>query len=343
MFPFWRSVYYLPIHLLLHLLSSMPALAQAQDYPSRAITLIVPLVAGGGPDTLARILAARMATTLGQPIVVENIPTAAGTVGVARLARALADGYTIGIGDQTSNLVSSFTNPVQYDVLNDFEPIALLSTSPIALVARRDLPAENVKQLIAWLREKPERGTAGTFGQGSGPHIIAVDFQNQTGTTLRMVPYRGTPLALQDVISGQIDLLFVEQSNMIGALRGEMIKAYAVLGKSRSKAIPQVPTMEEAGGPALDVMTWRGMWAPKSTPPAIIGRLVAAVVEALGDTSVQRRIADISQEIVPRDKQTPQALAAHHKAEIEKWLPMIKAGSAAAAPMSGSTEPRRAP
>jgi len=299
----------------------------AQDYPSRPITVIVPLVAGGGADTVARILVDRMKTTLGQPIVVENIPTAAGTVGVDRLGQAAPDGYTIGIGDQTSNLISSLTTPVRYDVLKDFEPISLLTTSSVVLVARKTMPATDLKQLIAWLREHPEGATAGNFGQGSGPHIISAAFQNLTGTKLRMVTYRGTPQALQDVVGGQIDLLFIEQANMIGHLRSGTIKAYAILGKKRSAAVPEVPTMEEAGGPTLDIFTWRGMWAPKGTPAHIVGRLNSAVVEALGDPAVQKRIAEIGHEIAPLAQQTPQALAAHHKGEMEKWLPMIKAAN----------------
>jgi tripartite-type tricarboxylate transporter receptor subunit TctC len=214
--------------LLLSMILAPAPLALAQDYPARPITIIVPLVAGGGPDTLARILADRMTSTLGQPIVVENIPTAAGTVGVSRLARSAPDGYTIGVGDQTTNLVSSFTTPVPYDVLNDFEPISLLTTSSIVLVGRTTIPAADVKQLIAWIRGNPEGAKAGTFGQGSGPHILSVAFQNLTGTKLNLVPYRGTPLALQDIISGQIDLLFIEQSNIVGALRSGTIKAFAV-------------------------------------------------------------------------------------------------------------------
>ena len=286
-------------------LAMLPAsiqVARAQDYPSRPITIIVPLVAGGSVDVVARILADRMKTTLGQPIVVENIPTAAGTVGVGRLAQAAPDGYTIGMGDQTTNIVSSLINSVRYDVLNDFEPISLLSTSPVALVARKTMPAADVKQLIGWLREQPEGATAGSFGQGSGPHIISAAFQNLTGTKLRMVAYRGTPLALQDVVGGQIDLLFLEQSNMIGHLRGGTIKAYAVLAKSRSAALPDVPTIEEAGGPPLHVMTWRGMWAPKGTPAHVVSKARAPPSsKPSADPVVQKRIAETSQEIVPRD------------------------------------------
>jgi tripartite-type tricarboxylate transporter receptor subunit TctC len=330
---FWKMLSCLPMPAIALALAMLPAAGQvalAQDYPSRPITIIVPLVAGGGADTLARIVADRMKTTLGQPIVVENIPTAAGTVGVGRLAQAAPDGYTIGIGDQTSNLISSLTTSVRYDVLKDFEPVSLLSTSPVVLVARKTIPATDLKQLIVWLREHPEGATAGNFGQGSGPHIISAAFQNLTGTKLRMVTYRGTPLALQDVISGQIDLLFLEQSIMIGHLRSGTIKAYAVLAKRRSAAVPEVPTIEEAGGPPLDIFTWRGIWAPKGTPTHIVDRLNSAVIEALADPAVQKRIAEIGHEIVPRAQQTPQALAAHHKAEMEKWLPMIKAANAKA-------------
>jgi tripartite-type tricarboxylate transporter receptor subunit TctC len=317
----------LAIALAVTLLPAAGQVAWAQDYPSRPITVIVPLVAGGGVDSLTRILVERMKTTLGQPLVVENIPAAAGTVGVGRLAQAAPDGYTILIGDQTSNLVSSVTTTVRYDVLKDFEPIALLSTSSVVLVARKTMPPTDLRQLIGWLREHPEGATAGSFGQGSGPHIISAAFQNLTGTKLRMVTYRGTPPALQDVVSGQIDLLFLEQSNMIGQLRSGTIKAFAVLTKSRSAALPEVPAIEEAGGPPLHIVTWRGMWAPKGTPAHVLGKLGAAVTDALSDPAVQKRVADIGQEVVPRAQQTPQGLAAHHQAEMEKWLPMIKAAA----------------
>ncbi len=301
--------------------------ARAQDYPSRPITIIVPLVPGGSVDVVARALADRMKTTLGQPIVVENIPTAAGTLGVARVAQSAPDGYTIGMGDQTTNIVSSLINPVRYDVLKDFEPIALLSTSPVALVARKTLPAADVKQLVGWLRDQPEGGTAGSFGQGSGPHIIGAAFQHLTGAKLRMIVYRGSPLALQDVVGGQIDMLFIEQSNMVSHHRGGTIKAHAVLATKRSAAVPDVPTIEEAGGPPLHVMTWRGMWVPKGTPAHIVGKLHAAVIEALGDPAVQKRITEAGQELVPREQQTGEALAAHHKAEMDKWTAMIKAAN----------------
>jgi tripartite-type tricarboxylate transporter receptor subunit TctC len=328
--PLWKMVSCLQRPVIVLLLTIPPTsipLALAQDYPSRPITLVVPFVAGGGPDTLGRILAERMKATLGQPVVIENIPTAAGTVGVSRLAQAAPDGYTIGIGDQTSHVISSIVNTVRYDVLKDFDPISLLSTSPVALIARKTMQAPDLEQLIIWLRENSDGATAASFGQGSGPYIVGATFQRLTGTKLRMVTYRGNAAAIPDLISGQIDLMFVEQSIMMGHLAGGSIKAYAILAKSRSAAVPEVPTIEEAGGPPLHVVTWRGMWAPKGTPAHVSKKLGSAVVEALSDPAVQKRIAEVGQEVVPPAHQTPHALAAHHKAEIEKWTPMIKAAN----------------
>jgi tripartite-type tricarboxylate transporter receptor subunit TctC len=299
----------------------------AQTYPSRPITLIVPHAPGAGVDTSARILAERMKATLGQAVVVENIATGAGTVGVARLAEAAPDGYTIGIGDQTSFVISSLTTSVRYDVVKDFDPISLLTTSPAVLVARKTMQASDLKELIVWLRENPEGATVGGFGRGSGPNIVSAAFQNLTGTKLRMVTYRGNAPALQDVVSGQIDLLFAETSTMMGHLRGGTIKAYAILTKDRSALLPEIPTIEEAGGPPLYIVTWRGMWVPTGTPVDVSKRLGSAVLEALNDPAVQKRIVEVGQEIAPRAQQTPQALAAHHKAEIEKWTPMIRAAS----------------
>jgi len=318
---FRRMISYLQRAVIILLLAMWPAsiqVAMAEDYPSRPITMIVPFAPGGSVDTLARILAETMKTTLGQPIVVENIPTAAGTVGVGRLAQAAPDGYTISIGDQTSNVISSLTTSVRYDVLEDFDPISLLTTSPATLIARKTMQAPDLRQLIVWLQENPDGATAAGFGQGSGPHIVSLAFQRLTGTKFRIATYRGVAPAIQDLVGGQIDLMFVEQTTMIPHLSAGAIKAYAVLSKSRSAAVPEVPTIDEAGGPSLHVVTWRGMWVPKGTPEHVSKRLGSAVVEALSDPAVQKRIADVGQEVVPRAQQTPQALAAHHKAEIGK-------------------------
>jgi tripartite-type tricarboxylate transporter receptor subunit TctC len=305
----------------------LAATVLGQDYPTRPITLIVPLVAGSGVDTTARILAERMKTTLGQPLVVENIPIGAGVVGVGRLAEAAPDGYTIGIGDQTTNVISALTSSVRYDVLKDFEPISLLSTSPGVLVGNNKLQPRDLRELIAWLQANPDKATVASFGQGSGPYVLSVTFQSLIGTKLRIVPYRGNAAALPDLVSGQIDLMFSEQSNIMGNLRAGTIKGYAILAKERSAALPEIPTIEEAGGPPLHSVTWRGMWVPKGTPAHVTSRLGSAVVQALSDAAVQKRIAEIGQEVVPPDQRTPQALAVHHKAELEKWTPMIKAAS----------------
>jgi tripartite-type tricarboxylate transporter receptor subunit TctC len=300
---------------------------QAQDYPSRPVMMIVPHTPGGGVDIIARIVAERMRETLGQAVVVENVPAAAGTVGVERAARAAPDGYTIATGDQTSFVISSLTNSVRYDVLNDFEPVALLSTSPPALVARNELPS-SLAELVARLRASAGSVSVGTYGKGSGPHVVAVAFENMTGTRLQMVPYRGVGPALQDMVAGQLDLQFAEVAGMLGHLRGGKLKAYAVMAERRSPAAPEVPTIEEAGGPRLHVTTWRGVWAPKATPADVVAKLNRAVMAALDDPDVQRRAADLGQEIAPRDQQTPQALAAHHRAEMTKWLPMVRAAGA---------------
>jgi tripartite-type tricarboxylate transporter receptor subunit TctC len=300
---------------------------QTQDYPARPVMMIVPHAPGGGVDIIARIVAERVGETLGQAVVVENVPAAAGTVGVERAARAAPDGYTIVAGDQTSFVVSTLTNSVRYDVLKDFEPVALLSTSPAALVARTELP-DKLGDLVTRLQTSAGSVSVGTFGKGSGPYILAVAFENMTGTRLQIVPYRGVAPALQDLVAGRLDLQFAEVAGMLGHLRGGKLKAYAVLSDRRSPAAPEVPTIEEAGGPRLHVTTWRGVWAPKGTPAEVVVRINRAVMAALADPDLQRRAADLGQEIVPRDQQTPQALAAHHRAEMKKWLPMVQAANA---------------
>jgi tripartite-type tricarboxylate transporter receptor subunit TctC len=300
---------------------------QAQDYPTRPVMMIVPHAPGGGVDIIARVVAERMRDTLGQAVVVENVPAGAGTVGVERAARAAPDGYTIVAGDQTSFVVSTMTNSVRYDVLKDFEPVALVSTSAAALVARTELP-DKLGDLITRLQTNAGSMSVGTFGKGSGPHILAVAFENMTGARLQIVPYRGVAPALQDLVAGRLDLQFAEVAGMLPHLRGGKLKAYAVLSDHRSPAAPEVPTIEEAGGPGLHVTTWRGVWAPKGTPADVVAKLNRAVAAALSDPDLQRRAADLGQEIVPGDQQTPQALATHHQAEMKKWRPMVQAAIA---------------
>jgi tripartite-type tricarboxylate transporter receptor subunit TctC len=299
--------------------------AMAQDYPTRPITLIVPFAVGGGVDIISRILAERMKLTLGQPIIIDNIPTAAGTVALTRLARASADGYTLSTGDQTPFVISSIVNQVKYDVLKDFAPISLLSTSAALFVGRSSLPQGNLRELIDWLRDNPGKASLATFGQGSGPHIIGGAFQAQTGTRMQVVPYRGVAPALQDLVAGHADLMFIEISSALPHLREGRLRAYAVLAPSRTPVAPDIPTIEEAGGPALHNTVWRGLWAPRGTPLRIIEKLNTAVIEALEDPQIKKQITDTGQEIVSPTQMNPQALAAHHRSEMDRWRALIRA------------------
>jgi len=299
-------------------------IATAQDYPTRPITLIVPLAAGSGVDTISRIVAERMRASLGQPIVAENIPAGSGTVALTRVARATPDGYTLAVGDQTAFVISSIVNQPQYDVMKDFAPISLVSTSPVLLVGRTSLPQENLRELIDWLRANPGKASLATNGQGSGPHIVGGAFQTITGTQMQIVPYRGVAPALTDLMAGHVDLLFVEIAGALPYVREGKLRAYAVLAQSRSRAAPEIPTIEEAGGPPLHITTWRGLWAPRGTANTVIEKLNAAVVEALGDPQVQKRVAEIGQEVVSATQMNPQALAAHHRAEMDRWQALIK-------------------
>jgi tripartite-type tricarboxylate transporter receptor subunit TctC len=301
--------------------------ASAQDYPSRPITIVVPFAAGGPTDTLARVLAERMRTALGQTVIVENVPGASGSLGVGRVARAAGDGYTIGIGQWDTHVVNGAIYRLAYDLLNDFEPIALLPSNPQLIVTKKDLPAHTLQQLIAWLRDNPDKGSQGTAGAGSAAHVSGAYFQKTTGTRFQFVPYRGAGPAMQDLVAGQIDLMFDQASNALPHVRNGRVRAHAVTAKTRLAAAPEIPTVDEAGLPGFYVSIWRGFWAPKFTPRDVVDKLSQAVAETLADADVRKRLAELGQDIPPRDQQTPQALAAHHRAEVEKWWPVIKAAN----------------
>ena len=304
----------------------VPRIARAQAYPSRPITIIVPTTAGGPPDTIARLLGERMRITLGQPIIVENVTGAGGTIGVGRVVRAEPDGYTLSIGHLNSHVFSGATYVLPFDLVNDLEPIALLTISPQVLIGRSSLPPNTVIELIAWLKANPN-ATFGSVGMGVPGRVWGAYFQNITGTRLQFIPYRGAVSFVQDVIAGQIDLATPEGSNIVPHLRSGKIKTYAVLTSTRWTAAPEIPTIDEAGGPALYSPFWHGLWAPKGTPTDVIAKLNAAVVEALADPVVRARLADLGHELFPREQQTPEALGAFHKAEIDKWWPIIKAAN----------------
>ncbi len=266
-----------------------------------------------------------MRAALGQPVVVENVGGAGGNLGVGRLARSAADGYTVGIGQWSTHVVNAVTYSLPYDVLSDFEPIVLLAITPQLMIARKDFPAGNVKELVAWLKANPDKATAATVGAAGGAQVTAMYFQHATGTSFVFVPYRGGAPAMTDLVSGQVDIMFDQAANALGQVRNGAIKAYAVLSKDRWSTLPDVPSIDEAGVPSLYVSYWHGLWAPKGTPKDIIAKLNAAVVAALADPGVRLRLADIGQEVWPRAQQTPEALAAHHTAETEKWWPIIRA------------------
>jgi tripartite-type tricarboxylate transporter receptor subunit TctC len=301
--------------------------APAQVYPSRAITMIAPFPAGGPSDALARILSEPIRAALGQPVVIENVAGAGGNIGVGRLARAAPDGYTIGIGQWGTHVVNAITYSLPYDVLRDFEPIALLAVTPQLIIARKNFPANSVKELVDWLKANPDKATAATVGAAGGAQVTAIYFQQATGTRFGFVPYRGGAPAMQDLVAGQVDIMFDQAANAIGQVRNGGIRALAVLTKERWPALPDVPSIDEAGVPSLYVSYWHGLWAPKGTPKDIVGTLNGAVVKALADPTVRQRFSDIGQEVWPPDRQTPEALSAHHKAETEKWWPIIRASN----------------
>ena len=297
----------------------------AQNYPSRPITIIAPFPAGGPLDTIARIIAEPMREALGQPVLIENVAGAGGNIGTLRVARAEPDGYTVGIGQWSTHVVNPVTYSLQYNVQTDFEPIALLTITPQLIIARKDFPAKDVKDLIAWLKDNPDKATAATVGAAGGAQVSAIYFQKETGTSFRFVPYRGGGPAVTDLASGQVDLMFDQAANALGPVRGGTVRAYAVMSKARWPALPGVPAIDESGVPGLYVSYWHGMWAPKGAPKEVVARLNAAVMHALADANVKKRLADVGHDIMPREQQTPQALAAYHKAEIEKWWPIIRA------------------
>jgi tripartite-type tricarboxylate transporter receptor subunit TctC len=298
--------------------------APAQPYPSHPITIIVPLAAGGPIDTIARIVAEGMRASLGQPIIIENVTGASGSLGVGRVARAAPDGYTLSLGYLGTHVFNGATYSLPYDLLNDFEPVSLLVSNPLLIVARKAVPANDLKELIAWLKANPGKASQGTTGAGGSSHVAGIYFQRETGTRFQLVPYRGAAPMMQDLLAGQIDLMFDFAANSLPQVRGGTIKAFAVTAPSRLATAPDIPTVDEAGLPGFYMTAWEGIWAPKRTPKNIIDKLDAAVVRALADPSARQRLTDLGQEIYPRDQQTPEALDALQRSEIKKWWPLIK-------------------
>ncbi len=299
--------------------------AQAQSYPSRPITIVVPFPAGGSTGAMARILLEPLQTALGQTIIIENIGGAGGSLGVGRVARAAPDGYTVSFSHMQTHVLNGAVLNLPYDVVTDFEPVALIADTPQLIVVRSTFPANTLQEMIAWLKANPDKASGGAVGIGGPSDIAAFQFQKQTGTKFQMVPYRGGGPLLADLVGGQIDFNFGQASTYIGAVRNGQLKGLATQAKERWWGAPEIPTVDEAGVPGLYGSYWHGMWLPKGTPKDIVAKLNAAVVTALADPAVQQRFRDTGQSTWPRAQQTPEALAAHQKAEIERWWPIIRA------------------
>src|SRR5262245_53729543 len=302
-------------------------LASAQAYPTRPMTTIVPYAAGGPTDTIARIMAERMRASLGQIVLVENVTGAAGTIGVGRVARAAPDGYTIAIGHWGTHVVNGAIYELPYHVFNDFEPVSLIASNPQLIAARKNLPANDLQGLIAWAKANSATATQGTAGHGSASHVSGVYLQSITGARFQFVPYRGAGPAMQDLVGGQIDIMIDQAANSLPQLRAGTIKAFAVTDKTRLKAAPEIPTVDEGGVPGLHIALWHALWVPKNTPRDIIAKLNSAVVDSLADEGVRKRLADLGQDLPTREQQTPQALSTYQKQEIDKWWPILKAAN----------------
>jgi tripartite-type tricarboxylate transporter receptor subunit TctC len=297
----------------------------ADNYPSRPITLVVPLSVGGSTDVIGRLVAEGMRKALNQTIVVENTSGAGGTIGVGRVVHAPPDGYTMLIGQWGTNVATGAIYKLNFDLLKDLEPVGLIATQPFLIVSRSTIPANNLKDLLAWIKANPEKATQGNSGIGSPSHVSGILFQKAINSPIQMIPYRGAGESTQAIVSGQIDVLLNTPAVSMAQLKAGQVKVFAVTAKQRLAIAPDIPTTDEAGLPGFYFTFWHALWVPKGTPKDVIARLNATVVGALADPLVRSRLADLGQEIFPREQQTSEALGAYHKAEIEKWWPIIKA------------------
>jgi tripartite-type tricarboxylate transporter receptor subunit TctC len=297
---------------------------QAQTYPSRQITIVVPFPPGGSTDVAGRIMAEKMRPLLGQPVIIENVGGAGGSIAVGRVARAAPDGYTIDIG-QWDTHVGSIIYPLNYDLQKDFEPIGLISVNPQLMVARKALPADDLKGLVAWMKANPGKTTF--VNQNAAAQVSGILLQQLTGTQVQFIPYRGAGPAMTDLISGQVDLLVVQGAVALPQVRGGTIKAIVNLSPNRSASMPDIPTSDEGGVPGLYMSGWFGFFAPRSTPKDIIDKINSAMVQVLADPAVRARFAELGLDVASREQQTPEGLAAFQKAEIEKWWPIIRAAN----------------
>ena len=299
----------------------------AQTFPSKPITVVIPFPAGGPTDVIARMLGDQMRASLGQPIIFENVGGAGGNLGTGRVARAMGDGHTLIVGNWQTHVVNPAIYSLPYDVLADFEPFVLLASSPQLLVAKGTFPANDLNGLIAWLRANPDKGSTGVSGIGGPGQITGLQFQSVTGTRYQFVPYRGAAPAMQDLVAGHLDFMFDSPTTSLPQVRAGKVKAFAVTAGSRLPSAPDIMTAHEAGLPHFQSLVWTAMWAPKGTPEDIIDKVNAPIVRALADSGVRARLSDLGQQVPAREEQTPAALGAYQRAEIEKWWPIIKAAN----------------
>jgi tripartite-type tricarboxylate transporter receptor subunit TctC len=299
--------------------------AHAEGYPSRPITLNVPYAAGGPLDVMVRVVADGLRATLGQPIVIENVAGAGGSIGVGRAARAAPDGYTISAGNWSTHVANGAIYALPYDLRHDFEPVSLLPYEANVIIARKDFPANTLAELIAWLKQNPDKASAGTSGIGGPSYMAAAFFQMRTGTRFALVPYRGAGPALLDLVGGQLDIMSTGPAIALPHIRDGTVKAYAVTAKVRIAAAPDIPTTDEAGLPGFYFSAWAGLWVPKGTPREIIDKLDGAVRAALADPAIRRRLAVLAIEVPPPAQLGPKTLGTLHEAEIDKWWPIIRA------------------
>jgi tripartite-type tricarboxylate transporter receptor subunit TctC len=301
--------------------------AAAQPWPSRPITMNVPYAAGGPLDTVMRVIIEGMRPSLGQPIVIENIAGGGGSIGVGRAARAAPDGYTLGAGNWASHVSNVAMYSLNYDVLKDLDPVTLLPDEPDLIIARRDFPAATLAGLIAWLKANPDQATAGTSGIGGPSYMSMAFFRQQSGTRFRLIPYRGSGPALLDLVAGQVDMMITGPAIALQQVRDGKVKAYAVTQRTRLASAPDIPTTDEAGLPGFYFTAWTGLWVPHGTPKEIVARLNTAVRDALVDPGIRERLTTMGLEIPPADQLGPEALATLHRAEVAKWVPIIKAAN----------------
>lgn len=302
-------------------------MAAAQTYPARPITMIVPFPAGGATDTLARFLGERMRPILGQPVIIENVAGAAGSLGVGRAVRSPADGYTLSIGTSTTHMLTGGLYALQFDLLRDLEPVIQIGSEPLLIVGRKSLPADDLKGLIAYLKANPDKASVGIAGVGATGHLTGISFQKETGTRFQFVPYRGNAPAMQDLLAEQIDFMIEPSSNFKSLLGAGSVKPFAITGTKRLPSSPDIPTADEAGLPGFFASLWYGLWVPKDTPKDVVAKLNATMVQVLADPQVKKRFDELGIEITPLVQQSPEALRAYQKAEAERWWPIIKAAN----------------